>query len=173
MKKSLAALKRDANEKKLKVVMTYRYGEKIPERLQGVRTVVGANSVALLISTQNGEISELRIKYSALIEYTGDKIIVYNAAERELTPEEEKCMAEWDVIYKTPKYQEHLKTDLLCDTNYIYWKRKDFFKKNKKEYLLGYEFKQGKKMNWQTHKVIDMHIRGERSIEYSIVKETI
>ncbi len=48
MKKlTLADLKRDAKSGRLRLEFVERYGKEIPEHLQGIREVIGANSVCI------------------------------------------------------------------------------------------------------------------------------
>ena len=67
--KTLADLKRDAKSGNMSMEMLEWYGktgEDIKLILRGIRKVEGANSVALLLRNNEGNTSELRIKYCCL-----------------------------------------------------------------------------------------------------------
>ena len=83
--KTLADLKRDAKSGNMSMVMLEWYGKTgvdIKPILRGIRKVEGANSVALLLRNNEGNTSELRIKYATLIEYDGENLTVYDAGQR-------------------------------------------------------------------------------------------
>lgn len=65
---TLAELKRNANSGKMKLELIERYGETgddIIERLRGIRKVLRANTVGLILENLDGAESELRIKEQA------------------------------------------------------------------------------------------------------------
>jgi hypothetical protein len=103
---TLADLKRMANSNTKKAVVTYRYGKDIPERLQGVRPIVRANSVAIFFQNADGRESELRIDSAKLVEYDGKHITLYEAGERELT-DDEKEIKRQEQAYLDEKYKEN------------------------------------------------------------------
>ena len=93
--KTLAELRRDARSGRMSVEMLEWYGktgEDIKPILRGIRKVEGANSVALLLKNNEGNTSELRIKYATLVEYDGENLTVYDAGHRNLTEEEKKIL---------------------------------------------------------------------------------
>lgn len=91
--KTLAELRRDARSGKMSMEMLEWYGktgEDIKANLRGIRKVEGANSVALLLRNNEGNISELRVQYATLVEYDGENLTVYAAGFRDLTEEEKR-----------------------------------------------------------------------------------
>ena len=99
---SLANLKRDAKSGKLYGELVERFGEtEIIDRLKGRRKVVGANTVGITFLNTDGKKSECRIDRAALMEYTGDMLIVFNPGLRELNNEESKVMQGWKEIEQT------------------------------------------------------------------------
>lgn len=170
MKKTLAQLKRDANSGKLKAVMTYRFGaQEIPERLRGVRPIVRANSVGIFFRNADGRESELEIKTAALCEYTDEKLTIYQPGERPLNEQEQRVMNEWAKIENTEEYQKRHEVDILTDGSSTYWQKKAFFSERNMNYLLGFDFERGMKLNFNTGNVIDRSIKGEKWLEYTFV----
>ena len=98
-KLSLAALKRHANSGTMYLEMTEWYGKTgadIKVRLQGIRKVLGANSVALKILNNTGETSECRLDHGAtLVDYDGENLVIYAIGKRKPTEEEQKLFAAW------------------------------------------------------------------------------
>lgn len=166
--KTLADLKRDAKSGKFYGEMVFRYGEEIPERLKGKRKLVDANSACVKFLNADGKKSELRIKYASLIEYTGDELIIYGYAMRDLTEQESKIMQEWKVIEETTQYHERSRIDALSDGNQTYWRETHFFKDKGYIYLMGLEEQAGLKYDRGTGRIIDKHIRGEKELAYKI-----
>lgn len=170
MNKSLAQLKRDAKTGKYKYKMIYRYGQEIPERLQGIRTLVDSNSVSISFLNLNGEKSELNIRSAKLIDYTDDSIVVYGIGKRDLNDVEKKVMDEWEQICQTPEYQKQSEVDMYTDSSSTYWKKKFFFTNKKMEHLLGFELVNGKKYDFVSKQVFDCSCRGKKEIEYRLIK---
>jgi hypothetical protein len=164
--KTIAELKRIANTGNYQAKMMYRYGEDIPERLQGWRKIVGSNTVAIFLLTSDNKKSELDIKRASLVEYTGSLLNICEAGERELNDSERKLMDDWETVVKTKEYQLQLERDLLTDGSSSFWEKKSFFKGH--EYMLGHEFVLGKKYNRNTKKMIDMSVKGKLLIQYMI-----
>lgn len=159
--KTLADLKRDANSGKMYMLMIERYGSTdIIDRLKGVRPVLRANTVSVTLRNQTGEESEMRFQNAALTEYTGDTLTIYNAGERDLTPEEKAVLnqaeAEKERYKKENPYSES------------YWHMKQFFKNCPFPYLAGNETVKGKKYQYNG-KIQDNQIKGNAILKYKIV----
>lgn len=155
--KTLAQLKRDAKAGNIETRMTYRYGEEIPERLQGWRKLVNSNSVAIFFRNADGKESELRIRTAALVDYDENALTVYGIGQRELTDEERAALYEWEAIEAG-----------LTMWDSGYWKKKDFFEKRGMEHLEGFEFVRGLKYDRNTGKVYDMQVRGDVELRYEL-----
>lgn len=166
-KKTLTDLKRSIG---LKVRMNYRYGNDIPEKLQGIRTLVSSNSVGVTFRNEQGEDSELRIRRATLVDYTDDEIIVYNYGLRDLNEKEKDVLARWKKISDTKEFQEEARIDMLSDGSSTYWRKKWFFSDEKMEYLMGAEFQNGLKYDYSTGKIFDFGVRGEKILGYEIIK---
>ena len=166
---TLAQLKRDAKSGTLKAEMVYRYGEAIPERLTGVRDIIGANSVAIFFKNKDGNKSELRIKKAALVEYEKDRITLYSAGKRPLNAAEKAVMDEWQQITETDDYKKRSYNDAMTDGSSTYYQEKRFFCEKGYGYLMGLDYEKGCKYDFYTHMVIDESIKGEKEIEYRII----
>ena len=165
MRKTLAQLKRDANTGKLSAELVYRFGEDIPERLRGVRPITGSNSVAIFFRNANGQESECRIRRSALCEYDGETIKIFGYGKRPLNETEKQAFSAWE--REEEAYKERNPNWIYG--NGLYWKKKDYFCKRGIDYLLGFEFVNGKKYDFNTGEVFDMDIRGALELEYKII----
>lgn len=164
--KTLAQLKRDAKDKKISLEMIEWYGQKgaeIPERLRGVRKVIGANSVAIMLLNADGKESELRPEAASLVEYDENTLTIYAAGYRELTEKESKVLAEWETEEKA--YLEKYPT---AET---FWKKKHFFMDRGCEWLLGFSPVNGKIYNLATNKVRDRAVKGDVILKYSVYRE--
>ena len=163
--KTIADLKRDVKSGNMSMEMLEWYGktgEDIKPILRGIRKVEGANSVALLLRNNEGNTSELRIKYATLIEYDGENLTVYDAGHRDLTVEEKNILAEWERIEK-----EYLEKNPFAE---IFWKRRDYFSKCSCPWLDGSEMKRGKKLEYVNGRpmVRDNAIKGEAVLKYKV-----
>lgn len=164
--KTLAQLKRDAKEGKLSLEMIEWYGktgEDIPTRLQGVRKVTGANTVALMVLNADGEKSELRLDSANLIEYSDDALVVYTPGYRDLTENERKMLDAWEAEQKA-----YLERYPMADT---YWQKKKFFEDRKTSWLLGYDMVHGKKYIAYKGKVMDRAVKGDAILRYKVHTE--
>lgn len=166
-KMTLAQLKRDAKSGHLSAEMVYRFGTNIPERLQGIRPITGANSVAIFFRNASGEESECRIRSAALCDYDGESIKVYGYGKRPLSADEQETFIAWK--HEEARYMAN--NPGWAYGNGLYWKQKDFFTKRGHDYLLGYEFCHGKKYDYNSGDVWDMSIRGCLELEYKIVRK--
>ena len=170
MAMTLAQLKRDAQTKsiQLKIKPVGIWSKGIPERLNGWRKVIGANTVGIFLLNSNGQRSELRIKNANLVEYDNNTLTVYGEGQRDLTDGEKKIMNEWDAKANTKEHRERAWNDAMTDGSSTYWEKKWFFQKNNAEHLLGYEFCKGMKYDWNTGKVWDNKIKGEIELQYEV-----
>ena len=99
--KTLADLKRDASNGKIKLEMVERYGKtgnEVPETIRGIRTVSKVNTVAIFLANNDGVKSELRLDSAKLVEYDGEALTIYARGERDLTEQERKILADWQKI---------------------------------------------------------------------------
>ena len=163
--KTLVQLKQDAKSGRMSMEMTERYGaygEQIPEKLRGIRRVVGANTVALHLQNNDGNISELQVKCASLVEYNADTLVVYEAGLRDLTDEERTILAEWKRIE-----DEHIKQNPFGDT---YWKRKNYFATCTCPWLDGGDAVRGKRLEYVCGmpKIRDNSIKGEAILKYRV-----
>ena len=163
--KTLVQLKQDAKSGRMSMEMIERYGaygEQIPEKLRGIRRVVGANTVALHLQNNDGNISELQVKCASLVEYDVDTLVVYEAGLRDLTDEERTILAEWKRIE-----DEHIKQNPFGDT---YWKRKNYFATCTCPWLDGGDAVRGKRLEYVcgTPKIRDNSIKGEAILKYRV-----
>lgn len=168
MAKTLAQLKRDAKAGILYGEMIIRNGNtEIPDHLKGKRPIVGANSVGIFFLNNNGRRSGLDIPCASLVEYTDDYLTIYNPGLRDLTPDEQAVFDEWESM--RDHRQEEI--DMLTDGSTTYWRRKYFFIDKGYEYLLGYEFKKGKKIDFNTGKVYDKRNKGSVCMKYKLYRK--
>ncbi len=165
MKKSLAQLKRDANSGTLSAELVYRFGMEIPERLKGVRKITRSNSRAIFFQNADGRESECRIISAALCEYSEDTIKIFRFGSRPLSAEESSVLSAWGV----EEEQYMVRNPHWFYGNGLYWKKKAFFHERKMDYLLGYEFINGKKYDHATGNVFDYSVRGDLELEYKII----
>jgi hypothetical protein len=169
MKKSLAELKRDAKAGRLSAEMVIRCGgTDIPERLQGKRKLVDANSVSIFFLNSDGKKSEMPIKAASLLDYTDDFLTIYYPGKRELNAEEQAVMKKWNAIANTEEFKRQSEIDALSDGSCTYWKEKHFFQDSGYEYLFGTEMKQGKKRDYQTGLIIDNAVKGDIEMQYKL-----
>ena len=163
--KTVAELKRNANTGTMKLELIEWYGKTnndIPERLQGIRKVKKANSVAIILINNNGDNSELRLDCGAkLIDYDGEYLALYEAGEREVNEQEKNILAEAKKIY-----------DKYADTyNGGYWQVKDFYRECDCPWMEGTEKINGKKYQTYNGKVRDNSIKGEAILKYRVYME--
>lgn len=160
--KTLADLKRDASNGKIKLEMVERYGKtgnEIPETIRGIRTVSKVNTVAIFLANNDGVESELRLDSAKLVEYDGKALTIYARGERDLTEQERKILAEWQKI-EDDYHQSNPYGD-------VYWKRKDYFKNCPCPWLAGYETIRGKRYNYNG-KILDNQVKGNAILKYRV-----
>ena len=167
--KTLADLKRDAKSGNYEGEMVVRYGSSdIPERLQGRRKLIDANSVGISFLNQDGKKSECRIDAASLVEYNRDTLTIYNPGLRDLTEEEQRIMDAWKRITETPEYQQRAAIDMLSDGSSTYWQQKSFFEKSSCPWLFGTDKIAGKKYDYRSGKVYDNKVKGDVILQYKI-----
>lgn len=170
MSKTLKELLQDANSGRLYLKMVIRSGTAdIPERFSNYRKVLGhTNSVLRLDNGKNdlGDTrpSQLDVKPASLVEYTDESLTVYKAGLRPLTRYEQGLLARWESV--RDKEQERI--DALSDGSVSYWQKIIFFKKNDAEYLLGYEWKSGKRYDITSGQVYDKKVKGAIDMQYLV-----
>ena len=162
---NLSEFKRKAQNGDIKLKLVYRFGEEIPEKLSGIRKVISVNTVGIKLSTTDGKSSELRFDFASLADISDSMITLYNAGERELTGEEQLIFDRWEG--KRDYKQENI--DLLTDGSTAFYSRNKFFTDEGFEYLLGYDRIKGMKYNFNTKKVSDSKIKGEKILQYEII----
>ena len=179
-KMSLAQLRRDARSGKMTLEMLVRLGEpatdeSTPERLKGIRRVVGANTVAIKLLTADGSgESELPIERSSLTEYDGETLSTFFPGKRALTSEEKRVLDEWKAIEDDPAYQERLERDCLTDGSSCYWQQKSFFEKAGMEHLFDYKKVRGMKLDRRAYFegeekcVFDDSVKGPLMMQYRV-----
>ena len=160
--KTLADLKRDAANGKIKLEMVERFGKtgnEIPETMRGIRTVSKVNTVAIFLANNDGVESELRLDSAKLVEYDGEALTIYARGERDLTEQERKILSDWKKIeydyYKRNPYGN------------IYWKERDYFKNCPCPWLAGYETIRGKRYNYNG-KILDNQVKGNAILKYRV-----
>jgi len=167
---TFAELKRLADSQNAFIEMVYRYGEPIPERLQGFRQLVGSKTKAILIKTNDGKVSELMIDNTNLIDISDNALTVYNSGVRELTQTEKDLLQVWEKIANEPENKKQLENDLLTDGNTMYWIKKSFFAERNATYLLGHEKERGEKYDRNIDKIKSDKVKGDKILEYRISK---
>ncbi len=174
MIKSLAQLKRDAKSGKIWMKCVEYYGDpnKVPEKMRMPRRLVDANSVDIFFLSPDGDRSACSIRRAALVEYTDKGLTVFNYGERDLTPEEQKVMDEWNAIESSAEFKEQARIDALSDGSSTYWQKKWFFHDKKMPWLTGWGdlMEYGKSYHYATGKVRDLNVRGEPILKYIITE---
>lgn len=164
MTMTLAEIKRKANSGNMFLELVERFGKRgtdIPERLQGLREVLGANSVGLILKCASGEETSLDIRSAKLVECDGKTLTVFEPAHRELTDEERNILNQWKNFE-----QDYYEKNPFGNGAWIY--RKKFFKDKGYQYLDGYDVVQGKKYLQHEDKVYDTQVRGEAVLVYNV-----
>jgi hypothetical protein len=169
--KTFAELKRNADSGNYYIEMVYRYGDEIPDRLKGIRQLVGSKTKAILIRTNDNKVSQLDIDNTNLIDISDNALIIYNSGFRELTNQEQEIMNIWKKIANEPDNQKQAETDLLTDGSTMFWKKKGFFTGLNAGYLLGHEKEKGEKYDFNTGKIRSDKVKGDKIMEYRIIKK--
>lgn len=163
--KSYAELKREVGS--LEFRMVYRFGSNIPERLQGWRKGIRSNSTGIYMRNSEGKESMLAIKSAQLVEYDGEKLIIYGAGLRDLTEQERRIMDEWQKISEEKEFKERAEYDALTDGSSTYWQEKFFFEKHDALYLMGQE-QRGCMYDYNTGKIRDNKVKGNIELQYEV-----
>lgn len=151
MKKTFNNLKRD-----LKIGMNIKCIEHNikPDRVGITGNICKVQSNAIVRNIEGKEIWLYYPNSANLVEYIDNRFSFYGAGFREMTNEEKYLREQMD------------KMD--------YWQEKNFAKKNNCEYLLGFEEKQGKKLDFNMRNnnlpcIRDNKIRGKLLYSFEIV----
>lgn len=151
--------------------MVYRYGEKIPERLKGARLMKRASGNRLIFENADGRESDLKIERASLVDCDGEKLTVYHYGKRPLNEEERAIMDAWKKVTETEQYKKDSYYDAMTDCNLTYWQKKRFFSEKGHGYLMGFDFEKGRKLDFNDGMIIDQNIRGDKIMEYRIIKK--
>lgn len=165
MAMTLADIKRKANSGNMFLELVEwkgKQGNDIPERIRGLREVLRANSVGLILKTNSGEESSLDILSAKLVECDGDVLTVFEPAHRALTAKERNLLNQWKEFE-----QDYWNKNPFGNGPWIY--RKKFFKDHGYQYLDGYKVVQGKKYLQHEDKVYDTQVRGNVVCKYNVV----
>ena len=120
--KTLSELKRHANQGNMSLELLERFhktGDAIPEQLRGIRKVIKATSVGLVMEYKHGGESRLQFDSAKLVEYDGDTLVIYEAGLRKPTEAEQAVLDEW-----TPIEQEYEAQNPFGNS---YWKKNSYF----------------------------------------------
>ena len=162
--KTLAELKRDAASGKLKLELVERFGktgESIPERLRGIRSAVGVNTVAIKLQNGNGEVSELRLPRSSLVSYDGKTLTVYQPGFRAVTDGEREVLRGAETA-KASYERQYPGSD-------PYYKLVRYYAESPCPWMRPYgDEKQGKRYDAQKDKVLDRSVKGEVALRYLV-----
>lgn len=165
-KHTLAELKREAKSGTLKLELTYRFGEEIPERLKGIRQVKGRSNSIIMVNGK-GEESYLWFTCANLVDYDGQTLTIYSPGVRDLTAEEklwfEKGKEEQDRYQKENPYTDS------------FWHMRGWWKETPCPWLDRYNGNPGKKIrgkrlgyvNYEP-KIFDDSIKGKKDLAYKV-----
>lgn len=155
--KTLADLKRELCVGS-KVILKKRFGEDVNEAREVIRT----QSNSLVFKTPTGKNSHLDYPKAALLEFDGNVIRIFQAGERELTPEEKA------IIEGEPKDDEQQRIDLLSDGSVMFHRRKRYYLEKDAEYLQGHNKQKGMRFCYNSGKIVDDNVKGDITLEYEI-----
>ena len=162
--KTLTELKRDAASGKLKLELVERFGktgESIPERLRGIRSAVGVNTVAIKLQNGNGEVSELRLPRSSLVSYDGKTLTVYQPGLRAVTDGEREVLRGAEAA-RACYERQYPGSD-------PYYKLVRYYAESPCPWMRPYgDEKQGKRYDAQKDKVLDRSVKGEAALRYLV-----
>lgn len=166
--KTLCGLKKIAKRGIMSVEISEYYGktgDEIPERFRGVRKVVGANSVAFLLSSPNSNaVSELYFTSGLLTDVDEcDRIMtLYDWGKREPNEQEKALLDKWAEIEA-----DCLRENPFAD---VHKKKMLFFKDSEYPYMSGIESISGKskKYDLSTGLVSDSQTKGEAIMKYKL-----
>ena len=160
--KTMAELKREANSGKMALELVERYGStEIIDRLKGVRPVIKANSVGLILRNADGQESHMDIKKASLMEYDGETLKIYapgtrplNASETATLEKANKARRDYEACYNG------------ADGYYIY---KRAIMESPFPYLVG-DSKKGCRYDSYRKQIFDDTIKGDAILVYKVYK---
>lgn len=165
---SLAQLKRDAADGKMRLELHERFGRKadeIPDNLKGIRKVLAVKSNHFVLSAKETSVSKLHYRSAKLVDYDGENLIIYNPGVRKPTAEEMQLLEEWNNqekdFYKNNPYGN------------IYYRKKSFFEGSTFPYMSGFGTRRGKlyvKTQDGGH-VMDNQLKGDVILKYHVLFE--
>lgn len=171
MKKSFSQLKKDLKVgTKLKVLYHCRQNDINGERFLQDRVISKVQTNAF--TSKWGEDPKDYWCYyptnSNLVDYEENTFTFYEYGERELTDYEKTML---DKLHNLCTKEERY-LDAYTDSNIEYWRQKKYARENNVEYLLGFEFHNGLKYNFNTGKMYDKKIKGNKLFIFQIVNES-
>lgn len=101
---------------------------------------------------------------ASLLEVTEKDFSIFWPGKRDLTPLEK------EIIDNQPRDEKQEEIDMLADGSVMFWRRKRYFEEKGFSYLFAGKNK-GKSFDFNTRKVTDDMIKGEKSLEYEFVKK--
>lgn len=156
---TLAELKRKL-QPEVKLILIERFGKKIenPQPRSVIKVQGNAIVIEKVPGAKNG--SWLYWPPGSLIEITDRGFKIFEAGDRDLTPEE-KAIRENEP--RDPKQEE---IDALSDGSIMFWRQKRYYKEKNALHLFGTETVRGMRYNYNTGKVRDNRVKGKVSLEY-------
>ena len=166
MKKSFSQLKKDLQVgKKLKVLYHFRNDDRFMQ--DRVISKVQTNAFTSKWGNDTKDYYCYFPTNSELVDYEDDTFTFYEYGERELTDYEKTML---DKLHNLCSKEEQ-ELDMYTDSSICYWKEKKYAKDNDIEYLLGFDFHKGLKYNFNTGKMYDKKVRGNKLFTFQIVNE--
>lgn len=163
---SLAQFKRDAASGKMSLELVERYGEtgdKISEKMRGIRKLSKINTVEATLINADGSESALRFSSTALMEYDGDTLSVYLPGYRKPTEQESAVL----LGYETAK-KEYMEKNKYGD---FYWMGKKYFRESPCPWMDGENRIKGKRYDRYKKLVSDNAVKGEVILKYKVFME--
>lgn len=158
--KTMAELKREANSGKMALELVERYGStEIIDRLKGVRPVIKANSVGLILRNMDGQESHMDIKKASLMEYDGETLKVYTPGTRPLNS------AEINALEKAEKARKDYEACYNGADGYYVYKRA--LMESPFPYLIGDSCK-GCRYDRCRNQIFDDTIKGDMILVYKV-----
>ncbi len=170
--KTLADLKRDLKVGvKIKMIFNHNEGnsERIKQYMQVERYIVKtkSNGVEISKNKEDKKGSFLDFPKASLTEYKDNIFTIYGAGFREMTKEEKRIRD--NVPSHRKENKEAVMQEALCDGSGFDWKDKQYYKDNNAEYLAGHETVRGLCYHYNTEKIEDDTIKGEKELAYEII----
>jgi len=157
---TLAELKRKL-QPEVKLTLVERFGKKIETPLP--REIIKSQSNAIEIEAfpgATGKGSWLYWPPGSLIEITNKGFKIFEAGDRDLTPEEKAIR---DNVPRDPEQEE---IDIMTDSSVMFRRHKAYYKEKNALHLFGTETVQGMRYNYNTGKIRDNRVKGNLSLEY-------